>query len=306
MARTPLNIITIANIKGGVGKTSTTVNFAFLLSQNFSKRVLVVDADDQGNATKTLGARDNFEHDKESLWAGLVGKQNYASVIVETPHPNLWVIPATKDLRQAQTTFGTSARGMKLIQRLLEGAEKDFDFVLIDTKPQVNILLQAALSASHWYLIPSFPETDSYDGFIDLIAEAEEIREEINPKLNCLGILFSCYKKCPAHDSYLSFVRPHLKKAGIPLVPTLIRASNAMATGTLHQRPALSLQTARTLKDDYTAALQWMMSSMKKPRSQLKRPNLKLLGLQSMKSKAEAAISPNFDLTSNEDAFDSV
>ena len=65
-----------------------------------------------------------------------------------------------------------------LFRHLLKGVEADFDIVLIDTKPQVNILLQAALAASNWYLIPSFPETDSYDGFVDLVAECEEIWEE--------------------------------------------------------------------------------------------------------------------------------
>ena len=81
----------------------------------------------------------------------------------------------------------------------------DFDFVLIDTKPQINVLLQSALCASHWYTIPSFPEPDSYDGFLDLVAECEEIYEEMNEDLNCLGVLMTCVKRIPAHESYLKF-----------------------------------------------------------------------------------------------------
>ena len=82
-----------------------------------------------------------------------------------------------------------------MFQRLIKGVEKDFDYVLIDTKPQINVLLQSALAASSWFLIPSFPEPDSYDGFVDLLNECEEICEEINEELSCLGILLTSVKK---------------------------------------------------------------------------------------------------------------
>src|SRR4051794_19032197 len=147
------NIITLANIKGGVGKTTATVNLAYLLAGEHQKRVLVVDSDDQGNATKALGVRESFKRDTQSLWAGVRDRRSYREVMVESPYSNIWVVPATKDLRKAQLAFGQSARGLKVFRHLLQGVEADFDIVLIDTKPQINILLQAALAASHWYLI---------------------------------------------------------------------------------------------------------------------------------------------------------
>ena len=206
-------IITFANIKGGVGKTTAAVNIAYLLATEMKKRVLLIDADDQGNASKSLGASDDFDPETESLWYALKNKKTYAEVMVPSVYENIYVVPSTKELKAAQLTFGQSARGMRLFQKLLKNVAKDFDYVIIDTKPQINILLQAALAASNWYLIPSFPEPDSYDGFIDLLAEAEEIQDEVNEDLRCLGVLLTSVKKIPAHETYVSFISKHMKKS---------------------------------------------------------------------------------------------
>lgn len=269
------HIITFANIKGGVGKTTSVTNIAYLLGVELGKRVLVIDADDQGNATKALGVRDLFDRQHETLWNALSKKLSYEQVMVESPFEGIWVIPSTKELKAAQTEFGRSARGLKLFKHLLKGVEKNFDFVLIDTKPQINILLQAALSASDWYLIPSFPEPDSYDGFLDLVAECEEIHDEENSDLKLLGVLLTCVKKIPAHEQYIKFIGKHLKAAKVPLLKPGVRVSNAVATGSLHACPAVSLSSARAVKDDYLkltrAMIKYMDSKGKKPRPDLAR-----------------------------------
>ncbi len=245
------HIITFANIKGGVGKTTSVTNIAYLLGVELGKRVLVIDSDDQGNATKALGVRDLFDRQTETLWNALTNKLTYDHVMVESPYKNIWVIPSTKELKSAQTEFGRSARSFKLFKHLLKGCAKDFDYVLIDTKPQINVLLQAALAASRWYLIPSFPEPDSYDGFLDLVAECEEIREEENPELRCLGVLLTCVKKIAAHDTYIRFISRHLKAARVQFLKPAIRVSNAIPTGNLQSCPAASLSGARSVKEDY-------------------------------------------------------
>lgn len=274
----PSQVITFANIKGGVGKTSSVVNIAYLLGSEFKKRVLVIDADDQGNATKALGVRDSFDTEHESLWAALDQKKNYQDVIVDSPYEGIWLIPSTKELKGAQLAFAQSARSMKLFTRLLKGYQKDFDIVLIDTKPQINVLLQAALAASDAYVIPSFPEPDSYDGFIDLIAECEEIYEEENQNLYCAGVLLTCVKKIPAHDAYLKFIQKHLKHAKIPMLKPVIRASNAMATGGLQSCPAIALPGSYAIKEDYYKVTKTLLKQLNKKNQP--RPNLELLGLE--------------------------
>ena len=278
MAKKETHIITLANIKGGVGKTTATVNVAYLLGK-MNKKVLVIDADDQGNASKSLGVRESFDLETETLWHALSTKKTYKEVMVESPHKNIWVIPATKELKGAQLAFGQSARGIKLFKRLLSGVEKDFDYVLIDTKPQISILLQAALAASNWYLIPSFPESDSYDGFIDLIAECEEIHDEENASLHCLGVLFTCVKKSAAHETYLGFIKKHLTKAKINCFGTVIRVSNTIATGSLQSVPAVSLTSSRALCDDYLSVARQIVRLTTSRQKKQARPNLKLLGL---------------------------
>jgi chromosome partitioning protein len=278
-------IITLANIKGGVGKTSATVNLAYLLGKEFGKRVLVIDADDQGNSTKSLGIRGQYDLETETLWHALNAKQSYKEVAIESPYKNVWVIPATKELRNAQVTFGQSARGIKLFQHLIRGVDKDFDVVLVDTKPQINILLQASLAASHWYLIPSFPESDSYDGFVDLVSECEEIHDEENPSLHCLGVLFTCIKKCPAHDAYLSFIRKHLKSANVTVLMPGIHSSNALATGTLQSRPAVSLPNSTALKTEYTAVAKAIIREANQTKKR-GRPKLAALGINAKQALA--------------------
>lgn len=273
-----VNIVTFANIKGGVGKTTAVVNIAYLLGVEFGKKVLVVDADDQGNATKALGVRDSFDRKNQTLWSALEQKLSYKKVMVESPFDNVSVIAATKELKGAQIAFGQSARGLKMFRRLLKGVGKDFDYVLIDTKPQINILLQAALCASHWYLIPSFPESDSYDGFIDLLSECEEIYEEANEDLGCLGILFTNVKSSPAHQTYIEFMKKHLKKAKVPFFKTLIRHSNAVATGSLHSCPAVAISSSRNTSEDYSKVTrQFIKMTMDGEQS---RPELSVLGIE--------------------------
>lgn len=278
MSRESSSVITLANIKGGVGKTTAVVNIAYLLATEFNKKVLVIDSDDQGNATKALGARDNFDPDQETLWYALKNRKGYQSVMVESAYENIWVVPSTKDLKGAQIAFGQSARGIKMFNRLLKGVEKDFDFVLIDTKPQINILLQSALASSSWFLIPSFPEPDSYDGFVDLLNECEEIYEEVNDELGCLGILLTSVKKIPAHETYIRFIQKHMRKAHVPLLKGSIRSSNAIATGSLHSCPAVSLPGAYAIKEDYMKVVRSIIRTVSKGPSET-RPDLEVLGI---------------------------
>jgi chromosome partitioning protein len=271
-------IITFANIKGGVGKTTAVTNIAYLLGTDLGKKVLVIDSDDQGNATKALGVRDLFDRQHETLWSALTRKLGYQEVVVESPYKNIWVIPSTKELKSAQNEFGRSARGLKLFRHLLKGVEKDFDYVLIDTKPQINVLLQAALAASDFYLIPSFPEPDSYDGFLDLVSECEEIHDEENESLRLLGVLISSVKKIPAHEQYLKFIGKHLKASHVNLLKPYVRASNAVATATLHGCPAVAISSGRSVKEDYlklAKAIIKVASTKKSP----PRPNLEKLGV---------------------------
>jgi chromosome partitioning protein len=279
------HIITFANIKGGVGKTTAVTNIAYLLGVELGKRVLVIDADDQGNATKALGVRDLFDRQQETLWNALSKKLTYDQVMVQSPYEGIWVIPSTKELKAAQTEFGRSARGLKLFKHLLKGTEKNFDYVLIDTKPQVSILLQAALAASDWYLIPSFPEPDSYDGFLDLVSECEEIHEEENPDLHLLGVLLTCVKKIPAHEQYIKFIGRHLKSAKVQMLKPGVRVSNAVATGNLHACPAASISSAKSVKEDYLKLTRAMVRAMGAKGKKV-RPDLARLGV--LREKAES------------------
>lgn len=271
-------IITFANIKGGVGKTTAVVNVAYILSHHFGKKVLVVDSDDQGNATKAFGVRDVSHQEEKNLWVALQSKLSYRKVTIESSYDGVSLIASSKELKGAQLAFGSSARGIKMFKKLLRGAERDYDYVLIDTKPQINVLLQAALAASNGYVVPSFPESDSYDGFVDLLGECEEIYEEENDGLRCLGVLFTNVKKAPAHLAYIDFIGKHLRKAKVPYFKTLIRHSNSIASGNLHNCPAVALSSSRNIGEDYIAVTKTLMQRSA-PSAAGGRPKLDVLGL---------------------------
>ena len=235
----------------------------------------------------------------ETFWYALNNKKTYKDVMVESAYEGIWVVPSTKELKGAQLAFGQSARGMRIFKKFLKGVAKDFDYVLIDTKPQINVYFKVLLCASQWYVIPSFPEPDSYDGFLDLVAECEEIHEEMNEDLNCLGVLMTCVKRIPAHESYLKFISKHLRKAKVPLFKQTIRSSNSIATGSLHACPAVSLPNARFIKEDYVKVVRSMIRTTSKFKGDAMRPDLEILGVIPSEEAIEASANEDFFVQNN-------
>ena len=191
-SRTP-KIISVTNQKGGVGKTTTTINLASALAEQ-GFRVLIVDLDPQGNASTGLGVE---PEDREfTTYELLVEDIALDEIILPTSQENISIIPATVDLSSADIELiSNEKRSFLLYDALRQPAMDDFgfEFVLIDCPPSLNLLTVNAMVASHSVLIPVQSEFFALEGLSQLMLTIREVRETANPDLRIEGVVLTMY-----------------------------------------------------------------------------------------------------------------
>lgn len=183
-------VISVTNQKGGVGKTTTSINLAAAFAA-IDFKVLLIDCDSQGNATTGLGV----SHHSYSIYEALSQRKIQLGQITKTILPNLSLLPSSEDLSAFDVEVISEPRRQYILKEALSEAIHVFDYIFIDCPPALNMITINALAASQYVLVPLQCEFFALQGLTQLLKTIEYIKIEINDKLDLLGIVLTMVEK---------------------------------------------------------------------------------------------------------------
>lgn len=227
--------IAVANQKGGVGKTTTAVNLAAIIA-SWGNRVLLVDADPQGNATSGAGIqRGSF---RRGLYNSLVLDQPISEVKLPTAVPSLHVVPSNKDLAGAEIELVEVEQREFRLKRALAAVESDYDYIIMDCPPSLGLLTLNALTAAKSLLVPIQCEYYALEGVTELFDTLARIRRLHNPGLMIEGLLLTMYDE---RTNLSAAVAADLRDFyGLQVFQTVIPRNVRLAEAPSHGKPIIN------------------------------------------------------------------
>lgn len=191
----PPHIIAVSNQKGGVGKTTTAINLGTALAA-IGRKVLIVDLDSQGNASTGLGV---FPENRElTTYDLLLGEAPLEKVSQKTAVPGLYIAPSTVDLSSADVDLVEDKNRVLRLREALNSSESvacDYEYILIDCPPSLNLLTINAMAAARSVLVPLQCEFFALEGLSQLMLTVREVRQSLNPSLELHGVVLTMYDK---------------------------------------------------------------------------------------------------------------
>jgi chromosome partitioning protein len=224
-------VMAVANQKGGVGKTTSTVNLAAALAQH-GVRVLVIDLDPQGNASTAFSVP--HQTSQPSVYDVLIGESTLADISVAVDGlPNLWCAPATIDLAGAEIELVSMVARESRLRRALDSIGEEVDYILIDCPPALGLLTLNAMVAASEVLIPIQCEFYALEGLSQLLKNVQLVKSHLNPDLYVSTILLTMYDaRTRLADQVAEDVRTHFGELVLEsVIPRSVRISEAPGFG---------------------------------------------------------------------------
>jgi chromosome partitioning protein len=224
-------VICIANQKGGVGKTTTSVNLSASLAAK-GRKVLLVDLDPQGNASSGLGLK-KFEYQDANIYHVLIGEKTLQEIIRPSSSPNLQIAPANPDLVGAEIELVDSAKREYRLKEAIKTVDSQYDYVLIDCPPSLGLLTLNALTAANTFVVPLQCEYYALEGLSQLLNTAGLVKKNINPELRIEGIVLTMFDtRNNLSHQVVSEIQTHFgDKVFGAVIPRNVRLSEAPSHG---------------------------------------------------------------------------
>jgi len=251
-------IISVANQKGGVGKTTTAINLAACLALS-GQKVLIIDIDPQGNASSGLGV--NLRESQKGIYELLAGNASLDQVIYPTEIDTLKIIPSNVDLAGAEIELVGRDHREKILSMALNGVNAEYEFVVIDCPPSLGLLTLNALAVSRSVLIPMQCEYYALQGLSQLLKTLKRIQKSINPDLKVEGILLTMYD---ARTLLNGQVENHVKKYFSEfLMKTIIPRNIRLSEAPSHGKPIVLYANRSKGSDSYVELAQEVIQRTK-------------------------------------------
>lgn len=224
-------VICIANQKGGVGKTTTSVNLSAALA-SLGKRVLILDMDPQGNASSGLGIK-KHESQENNIYHVLIGEKSLAETVQKTSNPNLFIVTANPDLVGAEIELVDIPQREYKLKQAIATLSDHFDYVIIDCPPSLGLITLNALTAANSFLVPLQCEYYALEGLSQLLNTAGLIKKSLNHDLHIEGIVLTMFdtRNNLSHQVVTEIKNHFGEKVFQSIIPRNVRLSEAPSHG---------------------------------------------------------------------------